>query len=110
MNPVDIMRTCIGKEFSESPSPFMRWLKPVVKTVEQGALAFACQGRAEWLNPVGNLHGGVTAAIIDDVLGATIFSPDKPYFYTGRQRNDHRKNIYPAERKTIHQCILQDLE
>ena len=38
--------------------------------------------RSEGLNPLGNLHGGVTAAIIDDVLGATIFSLNEPFFFT----------------------------
>jgi acyl-coenzyme A thioesterase 13 len=28
------------------------------------------------------LHGGVTAAIIDDVLGATMFSLNQPTFFT----------------------------
>lgn len=38
--------------------------------------------RQEWLNPIGNLHGGVTAAIIDDILGATMFSLNEPSFYS----------------------------
>ena len=71
-----------GKEFSASPSPFMRWLKPVVRSAEPGALEFEYRIREEWLNPIGNLHGGVTAAIIDDVLGATMFSLEEPFFYT----------------------------
>ena len=82
MNPLEIMKTFIGKEFSASPSPFMRWLNPVVKSVEAGALEFEYQIRPEWLNPIGNLHGGVTAAIVDDVLGATMFSLNEDYFYT----------------------------
>lgn len=82
MTPLEIMKTFIGKAFSASPSPFMRWLNPVVKSVELGALEFEYQIRPEWLNPIGNLHGGVTAAIVDDVLGATMFSLNEDYFYT----------------------------
>ncbi|RYG54548.1 MAG: hypothetical protein EOO01_01240 [Chitinophagaceae bacterium] len=82
MNPLETMKSFIGKEFSASPSPFMLWLKPVVKSVETGALEFEYKIRPEWLNPIGNLHGGVTAAIVDDVLGATIFSLNEAYFYT----------------------------
>jgi acyl-coenzyme A thioesterase 13 len=33
-------------------------------------------------NPVGTLHGGVTSAIIDDIIGATMFSFDEEHFYT----------------------------
>ncbi|UZJ63290.1 PaaI family thioesterase [Sphingobacterium sp. KU25419] len=82
MSPLEIMKSCIGQEFSASPSPFMHWLNPVVKSVETGALEFEYRVRPEWLNPIGNLHGGVTAAIVDDVLGATMFSLNEAYFYT----------------------------
>ncbi|GEM63366.1 hypothetical protein SF1_13480 [Sphingobacterium faecium NBRC 15299] len=82
MSPLEIMKSCIGQEFSASPSPFMHWLNPVVKSVEAGALEFEYLIRPEWLNPIGNLHGGITAAIVDDVLGATMFSLDEDYFYT----------------------------
>lgn len=82
MNPLETMKSSIGKEFLETPSPFMRWLKPIIKSAENGALEFEYQVRPEWLNPVGNLHGGVTASIIDDIIGATMFSLNESYFYT----------------------------
>jgi len=82
MTPSDKIKSFIGQEFTASPSPFMRWLKPIVLTAEQGALEFEYTVRAEWLNPAQNLHGGVTAAIIDDIIGATVFSLNKPDFYT----------------------------
>lgn len=82
MNPLELMKDQIGKGFSDSPSPFMHWLKPTVKSAEQGALEFEYEIRREWLNPVGNLHGGVTAAIIDDILGATMFTYNEPFFYS----------------------------
>lgn len=82
MNPLEHMKNLIGKEFTASPSPFMRWLNPIVISVEKGHLEFQYTIRPEWLNPIGNLHGGVTAAIIDDVLGATMFSLNEPTFYT----------------------------
>lgn len=82
MNPLEHLKTLIGKEFADSPSPFMKWLNPIVISVEQGHLEFQYKIRPEWLNPIGNLHGGVTAAIIDDVLGATMFSLNEPTFYT----------------------------
>lgn len=33
-------------------------------------------------NPVGTLHGGVTSSIIDDAIGATMFSLNENCFYT----------------------------
>ena len=82
MNPLEHLKTLIGKEFTDSPSPFMRWLNAIVVSAEKGHLEFQYTIRPEWLNPIGNLHGGVTAAIIDDVLGATMFSLNEPNFYT----------------------------
>lgn len=82
MTALEKIKTFTGKEFSASPSPFMRWLKPIVLIAEQGTLEFEYFVRSEWLNPAGNLHGGVTAAIIDDIIGATVFSLNEPNFYT----------------------------
>lgn len=82
MTALDKIKSFIRNEFTASPSPFMHWLKPIVVSAEQGALEFEYTIRAEWLNPAGNLHGGVTAAIIDDIIGATVFSLNEPDFYT----------------------------
>ncbi|WP_312191843.1 PaaI family thioesterase [Sphingobacterium sp.] len=71
----------IGKEFKLSPSPFMAWLSPVVLKAEKGSLEFEYIVRSEWLNPIGNLHGGVIAAIIDDTIGATMFTFNEDNFH-----------------------------
>lgn len=71
----------IGKEVSDSPSPFMNWLKPIILKVEEGSLAFQYTIRKEMTNPFGTLHGGVTAAIIDDSIGATLISYGESFFY-----------------------------
>lgn len=72
----------IGKEFDQSPSPFMKWLNPIVISAEEGHLEFQYKVRPEWLNPIGNLHGGITAAIVDDIIGATMFSLNENSFIT----------------------------
>lgn len=80
MDKLEILKKFIGKEFSGSPSPFMRWLNPTVISAEEGHLEFQYTVRQEWLNPMGNLHGGVTAAIFDDIIGATMFSLNENNF------------------------------
>lgn len=80
MNKLQVLQTFIGKEFTASPSPFMKWLNPIVVSAEEGKVQFQYTVREEWLNPMGNLHGGVTAAIIDDVIGATMFSLNEDSF------------------------------
>jgi acyl-coenzyme A thioesterase 13 len=80
MDRLATLKSFIGKEFTASPSPFMRWLNPTVVSAEEGRIEFQYTVRAEWLNPMGNLHGGVTAAIMDDIIGATMFSLNEKNF------------------------------
>ena len=87
MNALTALQSFTGKVFTASPSPFMVWLAPVVLSAEEGHLEFQYTVRAEWLNPAHNLHGGVTAAIIDDVLGATMFSLNEDSFYSTINNN-----------------------
>ncbi|WP_341697867.1 PaaI family thioesterase [Flavobacterium arundinis] len=75
------LESYIGKEVENSPSPFMNWLRPVIAAVEDGSLTFEYTVRKEMTNPFGTLHGGVTAAMIDDAIGATLISYGEPYFY-----------------------------
>lgn len=72
----------IGKELSESPSPYMHWLKPILLSVEEGKASCSYQVRKEWTNPMRTLHGGVTASIIDDVIGLAIYSLNSDTFHT----------------------------
>lgn len=77
------IKMVIGKEEQLSPSPFMNWLKPVAVAAEYGSLTFEYKIRKEMTNPMGNLHGGVIAGIIDDIMGATVYSLEKSdYFVT----------------------------
>ena len=71
-----------GREFTASPSPFTLWLKPAVLLAERGKLSFQYTVRRDMTNPMGTLHGGVTAAMMDDVIGATMFSFNEEHFYT----------------------------
>ena len=71
----------VGKEVTDSPSPFMSWLKPIMVAVNEGNLVFQYTVRKEMTNPFGTLHGGVIAAMIDDAIGATLISYGEPFFY-----------------------------
>ncbi|TRW26643.1 PaaI family thioesterase [Flavobacterium zepuense] len=75
------LRQFIDKEVVGSPSPFMNWLRPVMLSVEEGSLAFQYTIRKEMTNPFGTLHGGITAAMIDDAIGATLIAYGEPYFH-----------------------------
>ena len=79
---LSMFESLIGQDSSKSISPLMRWLNPTLLSAEAGKLAFSYVIREEMTNPMGILHGGTTAAIIDDAVGATVFSLGKPNMYT----------------------------
>ncbi|RYE21579.1 MAG: PaaI family thioesterase [Sphingobacteriales bacterium] len=52
----------------------MNWLRPIVLSAEKGSLKCSYIVRKEMTNPMAVLHGGVTAGIIDDLIGATVYT------------------------------------
>lgn len=79
---LEYLRTFIGKDASNSPSPLMRWLNPTILEVSEGRMILRFVVRKDMTNPVGILHGGATAAIIDDAIGVTTFTFEDKVFYT----------------------------
>lgn len=83
-NPVlEHFQQLIGTRFSEhSPSPLGRWLDCTILAAERGMLMVELSVRSELMNPAGTFHGGAIAALMDDVIGATIFMLGKKNFFT----------------------------
>lgn len=73
---LELFKTFIDQDFQPhfTPSAYTRWLRPVARKAELGNLVFEYVVREDMLNPAGTLHGGVTAGIIDDLIGATVFT------------------------------------
>lgn len=82
-----VFQSLIGMEVTQSPSHYMNWLKPTVIAAEIGSLHCSYIVRKEMTNPLGILHGGVTAGIIDDLIGATIFTLGLNDHYTTVNNN-----------------------
>ena len=79
----EFFKSNIGKMFAEmSPSPLGRWLNGKLVAVEEGSLTVEFVVREEMTNPGRILHGGVSAAMMDDVMGVTVFSLGRENFYT----------------------------
>lgn len=77
-----LFESLVGKDSSKSICPLTSWLNPVLLNAEAGKLEFSYVIREEMTNPMGILHGGTTAAIIDDAVGAAVYSLGKPNLYT----------------------------
>lgn len=59
---LELLLSQLGRDARHSPSPVMRWLNPILLHAAEGALELKYTVRPEWLNPVGILHGGISAA------------------------------------------------
>jgi len=79
---LNFLRKSIGNVISNSPSNYMNWLAPVLVKAEYGILICKYTVRKEMTNPYKILHGGVTAGIIDDLIGATVFTMGLSERYT----------------------------
>lgn len=68
----------VGKPMKENAPPFTAWLEPTLLSVKPGSFEMEITVRKEMTNPLGLLHGGIQAAILDEIIGMTVASLDKP--------------------------------
>jgi len=68
------LQQLIGKGTELYGSPVMKWLNPILTSVNENGLTFEYIIRNEMTNPFGKLHGGMSALIIDDAIGATMIA------------------------------------
>ena len=103
-----IFQDYIGKEVTNSPSNYMNWLKPTVISAEKGELHCSYMVRKEMTNPYGILHGGITAGIIDDLIGATVFTLGLKSTYTTVNNNiDYFATAKEGDLITAKTCIVK---
>lgn len=79
---IEWLKNQVGKDTTVSPSPFARWLKGTLLEVERGAVKVAFEVRPEMTNPMGILHGGVIAGVLDDILGMAALTLNNTHFFT----------------------------
>lgn len=98
----------IGKEIINSPSHFMNWLRPTLISAERGELHCSYVIRKEMTNPYGILHGGITAGIIDDLIGATVFMlGSKSQFTTVNNAIDYFASVKEGDIITAKTAIVK---
>ena len=84
---LQLLQELIGKKFEGSPSALTAWLQPVVLSADRGKLSCEYQIRKDMGNAAGILHGGVMAAIMDDIIGAAVFTLGEDHFFTSINLN-----------------------
>jgi acyl-coenzyme A thioesterase 13 len=81
-NPnITFYRKYIGQTITTAPSPLSNWLRGTILKVEENQLVIGFTVREEMTNPAKLLHGGMIAAIMDDVIGMNLFVSGTDGFY-----------------------------
>lgn len=74
----------LGTKASEHLQGFGAWLNATIQDVnDEGDLTLEFEVREEMLNPMGTIHGGALAAILDEAMGMQLFvksNEDDAYF------------------------------
>lgn len=85
---IEQFKVLIGKESKDvSPSPLGRWLNGKLVDVAQGTMTVEVVIREEMTNPAGIMHGGIAAAIMDEVIGMTTFTLGSDAFFAASNLN-----------------------
>ena len=117
---VEGLKKIIGQELTESPSGVSRFLRGTLLSVEEGSLEAEFVVREDMTNPLKILHGGAIALIMDDMIGATVYTLPTPVhyvsvnldvaFYATARLNDKiiaKAQIVKQGRNFIHaECVL----
>jgi uncharacterized protein (TIGR00369 family) len=72
----------IGSQPPEMAPPFNKWLNGVLRKAEAGVVILEFEVRKEMTNPVGMLHGGMHAAMMDEVIGMAVATVHDDTFFT----------------------------
>jgi acyl-coenzyme A thioesterase 13 len=84
---IESLKSLIDQPMARNPSPVARWLDGRLKAVKEGSLTVEFTVREEMTNPMGILHGGISATMLDEVLGATVFSLGDEHFFVSVNLN-----------------------
>jgi len=112
-----------GKLVTESRSAAGNWLQFTLEKLERGLAEISLTVRPEMCNPYGNIHGGMMALVMDEVIGWSVVSLDTNSNFTSLNLNvDFLYAIRQGERliakaqvlrqgkKIIHvECTVLDL-
>ncbi len=76
------LQSRVGERFGEShPSPVGRWLNGTLREIREGEFVADFLVRPDMTNPVGILHGGILATIMDEAMGIAIYTLDDTNFF-----------------------------
>lgn len=71
----------LGKQITDTPSGFGKWLNMHLIEANADRVMIEVEARAEMSNPMGLLHGGLMAGIMDEIIGLRVASLNLPDYY-----------------------------
>jgi uncharacterized protein (TIGR00369 family) len=79
MSILQMLQALIDKPIPPQAPPVLTWINGTLKKVEEGFAEMHIVVRKDMTNPLGLLHGGVQALILDEIIGMTVAAMEKPY-------------------------------
>lgn len=76
-----------GKLVEGSRSPAGNWLQFTLEHIEKGKAVISLEVKKDMTNPYGNIHGGMMALVMDEVIGWAVVSLDTDSHYTSLNLN-----------------------
>ncbi|WP_428927245.1 PaaI family thioesterase [Marinibacterium sp. SX1] len=110
LSGLDYMRALVAGEIGAAPSISATMGLSVPRDLAEGQVTFDCQPGDFMLNPMGMVHGGFAATVLDSALGVAIYTTLEPgwAFTTAELKVNYTRAIQPdggpmrAEGKVIH--------
>ena len=84
---LSFLRQFIGRPMDQHFSPVAKWLNGVLLFIDEGAMEVEYHVREDMCNPMGTLHGGIAATILDDIVGTMVYALGREFGFTSVNLN-----------------------
>ncbi|GGM76225.1 hypothetical protein GCM10010967_04750 [Dyadobacter beijingensis] len=84
---LSFLREFIGKPMDRHFSPVAKWLNGKLIAIGDGQMEVEYVVREDMCNPMGTLHGGIAATILDDIVGTMVYAMGREFGFTSVNLN-----------------------
>lgn len=81
------LKQFIGRPMDQHFSPVAKWLNGILLSIDEGAMEVEYHVREDMCNPMGTLHGGIAATILDDIVGTMVYALGREFGFTSVNLN-----------------------
>ncbi len=98
---LEILKKYEGYYITKKNSLINHWLGGRLISANYGSIQYEFQVRQNMLNLTGTLHGGIATAMMDDLMGITIFSLGETNFFASVSMQTHFLRPVPLNEKVV---------